>query len=166
MSTAKVTAAFSWSLWLSIFCLTPVGSSCCCCWPDPPCRCKQWGAALLSTQRWQWCQPSLSPTTPPFSFSKMQHNQRHWCCCNQQDYAMQSRLQRTKCTFLFRPDLPREPFIPVQGCGCPWHGFQAESGRVSKAAKRLGDLLQIDWGLRLWQSWGVRVFFCPFSVDP
>ena len=49
---------------------------------------------------------------------------------------------------------PQEPCDPVQGL---WHSSHAESVKESKTAKRLGDL-QKDWGLRLWQSQGVRVF--------
>ena len=52
---------------------------------------------------------------------------------------------------------PQEVFVLVQGCSCLWHCFQAESGMGNKATKRLGDFLQKEWGIRLWQSQGVRV---------
>ena len=52
---------------------------------------------------------------------------------------------------------PGNPPFPAQGCTTLGHCFRLMSGRGSKAAKRLGDFLQTEWGLRLCQSWGVRV---------
>ena len=44
--------------------------------------------------------------------------------------------------FFLRPDHPREPPIPAQGCTNLWHFFRLKSGKGSKAAKRLGDFFQ------------------------
>ena len=65
----------------------------------------------------------------------------------------------------FRPDHPRKPPVPAQGCTALCHCFKLKSGGVSKAAKRLGDFLQREWGLRLFQSRGARVHH-PFFYSP
>ena len=46
------------------------------------------------------------------------------------------------------------------------HCFRLKSGRGSKAARRLGDSLQKEWGLRLCQSWGGESPSPPFSIVP
>ena len=43
-----------------------------------------------------------------------------------------------------RPDCPREPPFPAQGCTHLQHYFRLKAGRGSKAAKRIGDFLQTE----------------------
>ena len=57
------------------------------------------------------------------------------------------------------------PF-PALGHTHLWHCYRLKSGRRSKAAKRLGDFLQTEWGLRLCQSWGARVHHPLFYSPP
>ena len=57
------------------------------------------------------------------------------------------------------------PF-PAQGCTALCHCFRLKSGRGSKAAKRLGDFLQTEWGLSLCQSLRGEGPSPPFSIAP
>ena len=61
---------------------------------------------------------------------------------------------------------PGNPHCPAQGLTHLWHCFRLKAGRGGKAAKRLGDLLQTEWGLRICQSWGVRVYHSLFLQSP
>ena len=60
---------------------------------------------------------------------------------------------------------PGNPLFPAQGCTVLCHCFRLKLGRGSKAAKRLGDFLQTEWGLRLCQNQGVSVHH-PFFYNP
>ena len=59
----------------------------------------------------------------------------------------------------------RNPPFPAQGHTHFCHCFRLKSGRGSKAAKRLGEFLHTEWGLRLCQSRGVRVHH-PLFLQP
>ena len=58
--------------------------------------------------------------------------------------------------FLLRPDHPGESTLSSTRLHHP-HCFRLKSGRASQAAKRLGDLLQTEWELRLCQNQGASV---------
>ena len=59
--------------------------------------------------------------------------------------------------FFLRPDHPRESTLSSIGPHHLQHCSRLKAGRGSKAAKRLEDFLQTEWGLRLCQSQGARV---------
>ena len=56
-----------------------------------------------------------------------------------------------------RPDSPGNLPLPAQDCTALCYRFRLKSGKGSKAAKRLGDFLQTELGLRLFQSLGAKV---------
>ena len=76
-----------------------------------------------------------------------------------------SRFHRNVCIF-GRPDSPGNLPLPAQDCTALCYCFRLKSGRGSKAAKRLGDFLQTEWGCRLFQSRGARVHHPLFLWPP
>ena len=87
-----------------------------------------------------------------------QHNQKQWCHCKQQGYAMHSRLQRTKCTLFLRPDLPPGAICSSIRPQLPLALFSGWVRQGEQSSQEIRSLLQKEWGHKLWQSRGVRVF--------
>ena len=73
------------------------------------------------------------PNISPFFCLLWWHNQQPWCCCNQQGYGSQSRLQRTKGTFFLRPDLsPRSCSFQYKATAASGIVFRLSQAGVAK----------------------------------
>ena len=79
----------------------------------------------------------------------------------------QTKPQRKQCTFFLRPDFPpgSQPTRSSTSPQLPLAMFSSSIRRGEQSCQQLGDFLHIEWGIGLWQSWGVRVFL-PLLYSP